>query len=213
MIISHHKKFIFIHIYKNAGSSVKHALANYNYYDLKTAGWMDKLRYISGNYPKIFSSQFPGHITCENLKEIIPAKVFNNYLKFAIVRNPFDWQVSLYNYALKDPRHHEHELTKSFKSFDKYLEWRIDGNFSLQSDFIYSKDGELLVDEILKFENLDVDFKRVLKKLDIREEIILPQHNQSSDKPYRAYYKGFSENSVIDTFKEDFENLDYSTSL
>ena len=52
-------------------------------------------------------------------------KVFEEYFKFGFVENPWDWQVSLYTFMLKDAKHHQHEFVKSLKDFDEY---RLEGS-------------------------------------------------------------------------------------
>src|ERR1700751_431603 len=101
MIISHSKKFIFIHNYKVAGSSVTEALSKYSDRSYGNANSWHKLLYATGIYPKIYCGQFNHHIKGPEMQKMIPDRVFNSYFKFGFVRNPWDWQVSLYNFALK----------------------------------------------------------------------------------------------------------------
>ncbi|MEQ9303870.1 MAG: sulfotransferase family 2 domain-containing protein [Marinoscillum sp.] len=212
MLISHSHRFIFIHVYKNAGSSIKHALADYNYKTYGSTGWVDKWRFVLGLYPKHFSQDYPGHVKSVELKEKMDNEVFSTYFKFAVVRNPFDWQVSLYNYARMDTSHHQHELTKSFGSFDEYFEWRVNGNFSLQSDFVCDSAGDLLVDRVLRFERLGEDFKDVCDYLNINGKG-LPHRNISKEGDYKQYYSPDSANMVRQNFGLDFEVFGYFKKL
>ena len=117
MIISHQKKFIFIHNYKVAGTSIRQSLELYDYNTINNSTYLDKLKFFLGISPKVCSSQFEGHITAVELKDKIPHKIFNDYYKFGFVRNPWDWQVSLYKYMLKLESHPQHTLIKSMKNF------------------------------------------------------------------------------------------------
>ena len=89
MIISHSKKFIFIHIYKVAGSSIRSSLNRYAHLYTK------KNRLLSGLkiYPKIFTSDFSQHSSALQVQQYIPSSIYRQYYKFAFVRNPWDWQV------------------------------------------------------------------------------------------------------------------------
>ncbi len=104
MLISRKHKFIFIHIYKTAGTSITQALLPYI-----TTKWK---RYANNKLKRIGITYFDPqpyfkHIKTVELIEIIGEKKFSRYFSFAFVRNPWDLQVSLYKYILmtvQDPR-------------------------------------------------------------------------------------------------------------
>lgn len=170
MLISHSKKFIFIHNYKVAGTSVRDALNKYANRSFLRSPFKDKVALVVGKYPKIYSEQFDGHITASELKSKIPDKIFNSYFKFGFVRNPWDWQVSLYTYMLKDETHYQHKLIKSMRNFEAYLDWRVNRDLHFQHDFFY-RDDTCLVDFIGKIENLNADFNFVSGKIGIHEKL------------------------------------------
>jgi len=135
MLISRSRKFIFVHIYKNAGTSITNALLPFASTDFECSAnnllkkynirYFDPLRY-DDNY---------GHMTAAQLVSKISLRKFKQYFSFAIVRNPWDWQASLYTFMLKNTEHRQHELIKSLGSFDKYIEWRCREEVRLQKDF------------------------------------------------------------------------------
>jgi predicted AAA+ superfamily ATPase len=133
MLRSRKYNFIFIHVYKNAGTSITSALKPFsdNCFNKKFG---QLLRLANINY---FSSLFyPDHITASMLADKIGRQKFSSYFSFAIVRNPWDWQVSLYNYMLENAsHHHQRKLVKSFKSFDDYIGWRCNEEIRYQKDF------------------------------------------------------------------------------
>lgn len=55
MLISHSKKYIFVHNYKVAGTSVHSALK------ASVSIGPSQLKKISGDYPKIYTCDFPSH--------------------------------------------------------------------------------------------------------------------------------------------------------
>ena len=71
MIISHRKKFIFIHNYKVAGTSIRNALDKYNNKSPATLTTFEKLKCAIQLYPKIFSKNFSGHSKAKFLIVII----------------------------------------------------------------------------------------------------------------------------------------------
>lgn len=136
MVISHKKKFLFIHNYKVAGSSIRSALDPYYSHARKDLNYIDRVRVKLGLIPNLFPENFKWHTKAMDVKASIPSKIFDSYFKFGFVRNPWDWQVSLYKYMLKEEGHDQHKIIASMKNFDEYIEWRVNhGNIELQKDF------------------------------------------------------------------------------
>lgn len=207
MIISHSKRFIFIHNYKVAGRSIKTALQKYNYSCREDLTFLQKLKESLGFTPPIFSYSFKQHLSAKELRESIPEKIFSKYYKFGFVRNPYDWQVSLYHYMLKDENHYQHHIAKEFASFDQYLEWRIKEDIHLQREFFYDGD-DMIMDYIGKMENLNEDFKRIAAKIKITG-LDLPVTNASQHKHFETYYTQGTADLVFEAFSPDFKAFDY----
>ncbi len=208
MIISHKKKFIFIHIYKVAGTSVRRVLDPYNDMSNVDFPWYQNIIFWLGAKYNFFSQRSMNHIKAEKLKKLLPGKVFNEYFKFSFVRNPWDWQVSLYHFMIQNTKHPQHHLIKKMKSFDEYVDWVVKNEHSLQKDFLYDKEGNLIVDYIGKFENLQEDFTEICLRLEI-EPVILPLTNKSNHSHYRDYYSEESREKIYIAFKEDIDYFHY----
>ncbi|WP_343079636.1 sulfotransferase family 2 domain-containing protein [Ostreiculturibacter nitratireducens] len=96
MIISHSKKFIFVHIPKTGGSSVEEALA-------PTLSWSDL---ILGTTPlgeamnEAFRERYglSDHSSVEEIVAICGRELFHDYFSFSLVRHPVDRAVSFYNF-------------------------------------------------------------------------------------------------------------------
>jgi hypothetical protein len=204
MLISYSKKFIFVHIYKVAGSSIRAALnkyqypphENYFYHLLKRVKWLPS------------DQTLHSHSKARDIKKAVPERYFNSSFKFAFVRNPWDWQVSLYFYALQDEQHPQHQLTKNFSGFEEYLEWRVSEDLHLQKEFVTDEKDRLLVNFVGKIENLEDDFNYVCKQLGVEES--LPHKNVSQHEHYKNYYNEKTRKLVAQHFKKDIELFDYS---
>jgi len=208
MLISHSKKFIFIHNYKVAGTSIKHILKDFSNINFKQSPTIDKIKILLGIYPRIFSNNFHVHIKSQELKEKIPEEIFRDYFKFGFVRNPWDWQVSLYTYMLKNKNHFQHKLIKKM-NFEEYIQWRVDKDLRFQKDFFFDVKGNKLVDFIGKFENLNNDFKIICVKIGV--DATLPHLNKSrTDPDYLSYYSQETIDLVYDAFKDDIKTFKYN---
>lgn len=209
MLISHKHRFVFVHIYKNAGSSIRTALLPFTYYNAAHE-WTLKLYQKARARPPLILNPEPcrnKHSKVPEIVEVIGKKTFDDYFSFAVVRNPWDWQVSLYNYMRKTPMHFQHALANVFPDFPTYLRWRCSEEVRFQKDFIYSVDGRLLVDFVGRFETIDDDFRIICERIGIRAH--LPVTNVSKTRPYQEYYTAELIDLVRKTFAPDIELFGY----
>lgn len=202
MVISHGYKFIFIHNYKVAGTSVREALEVFTIPPRES--YWNWLRQKAGMLPQ--SSNFPDHISSSELKAKLAPKYFDNYFKFSFVRNPWDWQVSLYHFARQLKSHHQHEMTLKM-SFEEYINWRVTQDKHLQKEFMYDNAGHCLVDYIGKIETIETDFKNITQTLGI--DASLAHSNKSKHKPYQEYYTPETRQIIAEHFAEDIELFGY----
>ncbi len=154
------------------------------------------------------------HAKAREAKKELPADMFDNYFKFAFVRNPWDWQVSVYHFILREPTSSTHEAVKACGSFTNYLEWVVKtpapypkGITKLQSDMIVDDSGQLLVDFLGHYESLETDFDIIRQKLGIEDH--LPHVNKSQHSNYREYYDDHTRNLVAEHFRQDIELFGY----
>ena len=205
MLLSRERRFLFVHVYKNAGTSITKALMPFAASKgrvLATKG-LARLGVRAPFGPQPFAE----HISAPELIEAMGREAFDAFFSFAIVRNPWDWQVSLFHYMRKERAHHQHVLAKSFAGFDDYIRWRCREEVRFQRDFIYSRDGELLVDFVGRFENLDSDFASICARIGISAS--LPKLNVSNTKPYRSFYGDETRELVRRAFAPDVALFGY----
>ena len=216
MLISYSHKFIFFHVTKAAGTSVKEALKDY-------AEEPDKFKIKrppkerNGQPNKLYElwQSSLWHAKAKDVKREFPQE-YNDFYKFAFVRNPWDWQVSYYHFILKETTHIRHELVKNMSGgFEEYLEWVIvtknpfpKGATKLQKEIIVEQNGELNIDYLGRYETINEDFNHVCQVLNLQTS--LPYLNQSKHRDYRGYYSDRTRKLVADNFQEDIELFGYS---
>ena len=207
MLISHRHKFIFIHIYKNAGSSITFALRPFAETGWRFRMWK-KLRCLGWDLRTFSPQPLPAHIMAGAAYRELGSRVWEDYFTFAFVRNPWEWQVSLYRYMLSQPSHRQHHVVKQLGSFSAYLQWRCGdpSHVVLQRSFIYEQES-LLVKFVGRYESIETDFRAICGKVGISTE--LPKINVSNTDPYQQYYDRESKELVAKTYQEDLDTFGY----
>lgn len=212
MLYDPQRKFVFVHIWKTGGESVVSALKTYcpayfrNRYLNKAIrlapgpsaallGW--RARLVNGQ-----------HFTAQDIRRVMPEGAFDEAFSFTFVRNPWDWQVSNYAYALQTPAHGQHEIIRELGSFDAYIRYQYDEQAPSQSAFILDDQGEQIVDFVGRFESLQQDFSTVCDRIGINAS--LPFLNASKrKKDWRNYFTDETRDLVADLFAADIQRFGY----
>jgi hypothetical protein len=206
MLISYSHKFIFIHIYKAAGTSITRALQEYAYEPPSEARY-NAIQKMLKHFDYYKLKVFADHVQARDVKSVLPARIYDRFFKFAFVRNPWDWQVSLYHYMMTNPRHPDHSFIQSLSGFDQYIEWRISQSLRLQKDFVTDDRGNVIVDYIGKYESLAENFSEVCRLLNV--DASLPHLMKSNHEDYRTYYNATTRNLVAQCYEQDIQLFGY----
>lgn len=207
MLVSHSRRFIFVHLPKNAGTSVTRCLQPFAETRLEALVQRHPLaRRVLGSL--ITCEPYRTHIRAREIRENLGPQRFDSYFSFAIVRNPWDRHVSFYNYKLKKTASSAHAMYRSFGSFESYVTWACVNKPMRQKPFVCAKDGEQVVNFIARFENLDEDFRRICGAIGIAPRR-LPKLNSSSSHSYRDYYTDATRELVRKACAADIELFGY----
>ena len=203
MIVCDEPKFVFVHIFKTAGTSIKRSLRRF-----AMPTWQEWGNVV---LKRIGVAQFgpphyPDHMRASELIAQIGAEQFSRYFSFAFVRNPWDWELSHYKYILKFKGHPKHAEIVRLGSFSEYVRWRCDKRFQLQSEFVVSQ-GKIVVDFVGRFESLQNDFAYVCEKIGVRAK--LGQLNKTRRTRYQDHYDDRTAALIEKTFAPDIERFGY----
>ncbi len=151
-------------------------------------------------------------------------ETFKSFTSFAVVRNPFDHAVSHYEF-MKQFRIPKIAEKVAAMPFSDYLEYRMKPPFwndtffarlPNQSFFLTDDAGDLVVDHLIRFENLNQEFPATMEKLGLGP-LQLPHVNKtiskSEKKPTSAYYDDRAIDLVHRLYGKDFDLLGYSRDL
>jgi hypothetical protein len=216
MLLSIKYNFLFVHIAKTGGTSVRAAL--------QPLRWRDPWYYpqficsrLSHLSKHRLGSKFPRHSRIVAAKEMLPENFFNGLFKFAMVRNPWDLQVSSYHHIRRERPH----LIDHIDDFEAFIRWKldpdrtyqyhIDTSIQSQLDYLIDLQGNILVDFIGHYETLSDDFGEIIQRIGVKH-LQLPHKRKAADrkKDYRSYYSDDLAALVGDYFHKDIETLGYS---
>ncbi len=203
MIVCEEYKFVFVHIFKTAGTSIKRSLRRF-----AMPAWQECANVI---LKRIGVSQFgprryPDHMRASQLIDQIGMERFQEYFSFAFVRNPWDLELSHYKYILSRSCHPCHNEIMRLGCFSEYVRWRCDERFQLQSDFI-SNDQQVVVNFVGRFESLQNDFRYVCEQIGVRSK--LGQLNRTRLARYQDHYDDRTRELIAQTFAQDIEQFEY----
>jgi hypothetical protein len=227
MIVSYSRRFIFIRTRKVASTSVEMFLSQFcGEEDIITplAPGEETLRHniqprnfrIAGcgrarilriygelvGRPAIGHGGFYNHMPAREIRRLIGDKVWNDCYKISIERNPWDRQVSLYNwhYRDRDPK----------PSFDLFIRSPFHRKLSPNFD-TYSIGGKIAADHVCRYESLEEDLAFVLKQIGIDAQVELPRAKSSfrGGRHWRDYYTPKTRDIVADWYAREIAAFGY----
>ncbi len=167
-IVSHKHGFIFCKTRKTAGTSLEVYLA-------RRCGPTDIVTPIRPPNPaheprNHRGKKFYGHMPLAEVRGLL-GDSFQRYFKFCVERHPVDKCISHYAMLSKSP---EHRKDSGPRSWDDYVNRR---KFPVDIDKYTAGDGEVLVDKIYRYEELDAMLAELSARfswpdepLDVREK-------------------------------------------
>lgn len=215
MLLSYRYNFLFVHIAKTGGTSVRAALAPLRWRDplYWPAFLCSRLSHLTGHRT---ASKLPRHAKVIAAKEMLPHEVFEKLFKFAFVRNPWDLQVSSWHHIRRERPH----LLTGIEDFPTFIRWKldptrpyqyhIDTSIELQSDYLKDLSGKVIVDFIGHYETLQDDFDKVCRTIGIAPKHLPHKRQAKNRSDYRKYYSDEIAELIAHRFRPDIEAFGYT---
>ena len=181
------RKMIFVHTPKCGGTYVNKAFGR-RFHQCPTLTWPEAA----------------GHKLYTEYRDIFRARgedIHDHYL-FSVIRNPFDWHVSWFNYIRQDEggRKSGHRIeAELFKrmSFADYVNWLEDPSAPSSPqgyirrnihDWLSDETGTIRVDRVLRHEHLRDDFAAMIAETGILVRPGSRRRNVSNRSDFRSFY-------------------------
>ncbi len=211
MIISHSKKFIFVHIQKNAGTSVTRYLDEYLTDRDLVLGCTELGEKIQPFFRRKY--QLNKHSYSKRIKAYFGDEVWNDYFSFTFVRNPWSRMVSLYTWCRKNKLKYDicQDAINS-ESFSQFIRGKCFAQLPQQVDYFTNAKGRIIVNFVGKQESLQDDFEYVCQQISVPcPDMLKNKYNQSNPQQnYRKYYTSDQDIELVaKKFAPDIDTLGY----
>jgi len=223
VIISHTHKYIFIKSLKTGGTSIEAALSQYcGENDMVTPlgdYWFNRDERGAWIHSSMNAEGFSQHDPAAEVKRKVPAEIWQEYVKFSIIRNPWDRVVSLFAWearnqpSLKPAKRFYHRLGVPFDEFretKKLFREFVAGDWTTNDRF-YLLDGALCVDFVIRYERLAEDFAELCRRVGL-PAVPLPHLKaglRSPEHRYTDYYDVTSKAIVSERHQQDISLFGY----
>lgn len=129
---------------------------------------------------------------------------WKDYTKFCTVRNPWELHLSNYMFITSNPRNSYH-LYANLAGFKEVIR---DGAWDI-GEFVFCEQGNMLIDDVLRFESLQADWKGFCDRHEIRNKFIInyPAYNMDNCTRHLPYQEYYTEQWMIDAVAE--KNKEY----
>ena len=223
MILSHQYKFIFIKTAKTAGTSIEVFLSKQcgpkdivtpvappveGHQPRNYEGVINPIPEILKRPGKLFSAlrqtitnrqKFYNHIPAREIKNRVPADVWNSYFKFCVERNP--WEKVLSHYHMHAARE------GGALTLDEYLaRGRFPTNYFRYTDRSGTK---IIVDRVLRYENLLAELGEVFSQLSIPFDgtlgVAAKSEYRTDRTPYQEVFNDKQRRIVEKAFAKEIE--------
>jgi hypothetical protein len=206
-MISLKKKFLFIHVPKTGGNSIQNILSAHSEDEIVAVrAQQDRVDRFEVRNAKYNTTK---HSTLAQYKAELDSATYRSLFKFATIRNPWDRMISFYfspHRGLKEwDRNQFLALVNRMQPLPHYIQAPSFLNRILSCG---KRQLDCDIDCLLRFENLEEDFRVVCDRLAIPFEP-LPRRNRSERTHYSRYYDDELVEIVRRKYREEIEFCGY----
>jgi hypothetical protein len=200
VLVSHKYRFIYIKNSKVAGSSVESFFGKFCKNPKTKYSYSDNRKQIISSYGILGSTgiyvkkndKWYNHMNALKIRKNLGSMIFNKYIKFCVVRNPYDVIVSSYFYKkIKEP----------FKQYAR--------KFKKSNLRTYSINNKSVCNYYIRYEHLKEDIIKMCEILNITNYNInsLPHHKSNYRNKKLSYKKFYDEETRKIVYKKHIKEF------
>ncbi len=206
VLISDSHQFIFVHVRKVAGTSMRAVLEPFAVAPPKSK-W-NKIVSRAGWTSDYHRHHFRAHAPLVTAQELMPPEKFAHYFKFAFVRNPWGRLWSEYRFLRRSKTHKRHKKAMSLE-FSDFLRYQSQRKDAYVLPMLSDQSGDLALDFLGKMESLEDDFAHICERIGLSGET-LPRLNTGKRKAYHEHYSDADRDFVAQHWAAEIEQFGYS---
>lgn len=212
---------MFIHVHKCAGTAVSKSFLYSE--GLEPSPWTfidenpETLAIMDAN-GKLMNSDFSNadHFRAIDMQALLGKKEYGTYYKFAVSRNPWDRLKSWYYFLRQNTEKKQNRIVTQM-TMEDFIKYNVDHFYLPQHEWLSDPDGNIIVDEIIKLDDLAGRWDNLLQER-IGKTIKLDFINASSNTtaPQKNPFENVRKETLEkfrDAYIKDFEILGYDTAL
>lgn len=221
MLLSYRHSYLFVHIAKTGGSSIRKVLRRQRMLDPMTLP-MALCSRLNHAYGHRLAAKLPRHAPVSTAQEMLPVDEFHTLWKFAFVRNPWDRMVSAYGHFVRERQ--DILTAQHITSFGEFADWLISSHHTYTGDrctlvravgrpqveYVQDLHGRVSVDFLGRFESLASDMQLVFRKLGIACRSIPHQRNGKRTTDYRQNYSDTLADRIAQAYQSDIACFGYT---
>ncbi len=220
MLVSHRNKFIYTKTVKTGGTSVE---SYFEIYCMPPGEWefsgpraeyesesgIIGYRGSNNNFDKWYN-----HMPALHIKNNIGEKIWNDYFKFCVIRNPFEKVLSAFFHFYI----HKHNVKTDEKAIiSLFHDYIISGKGLVFDRDKYTIDNQICVDFFIKHESLEADLQLVCERINIPFQKTRLPRLKSQFRPSNIQIKDFfnqkTERIVREAYDFEFKYFGYKDYL
>ena len=243
MIVSHRHRFVFLRPRKVAGTSVEVAMSRHcGDDDIITPMGRHQARWDHDAWADLGRPRtgYRRHATVEQVRSRLGDDLWKRYLKFSIVRNPWDLVVSQYHWATRkgaigrttwntarrfwrDPMRVRSNVQTVLANaaqrvfrpepvpFD-FFATRLLRYYGDNGDQYFDRSGALALDFVIRFENLESDYLGLCERMGLPGTGLpsLKSKTRAARRPYSTYYSAKTRERVARAYRRHIEEFGYT---
>lgn len=200
MPINQKYNLLFIHIPKNAGTTIEKI---FSMYENPNSLWVgSELNLNEGKFA-------PQHLNYALLTKTYPKINFDSMIKFTFVRNPYSRAISLFNWNLKHgyykPKFNNKFTNIEFNHFLTTFISKLNSSHKLPQSFYFDCE----YDFVGRVENFKEDFSKFLNTYNIPIVYKGEHFNKTNSSELINNLSRENIDVINDLYREDFENFNY----
>ena len=222
MIISHSRKFIFVHVPKTGGSSVTQMLLPYLDLSRDIVIGGDSSCEDGKDVERNRQNKIHKHSTAEEIKDFVGEEIWNQYFVFAFTRDPFSRAVSLYEWWHQTPWKGDQQRKKKIMdmSFEEFLNCHEDEEINgkpmihyltskQEKDFHSDYAFNIKVDYLGRLEDIWGGCAYIFGRLGLPHVHVIEANKTKKRKKIEEYYNPKSASRLRQLYLEDFKTFNY----